>query len=238
MNILNINSDIQKILSDVTIHELTEEEKQEEAKKEAEKLKNRLKAANIPIRYMQANFETLERYGIPLEIEQNYIKVKKYAEEFKEKNKDRMKSSAGQGIILAGSVGRMKTTLAVATLQYILRDGLSGYFISLPELLDTLQEMMDGDKGEFKRYLNKVTNTSLLVLDDIGAEYPTGWVLNKVDAIITRRYNARLPIILTTNMTREELKSRYAARIYDRLKQTSLVITDNSPYSLRKEFKE
>lgn len=237
MEINNINSNIQEILKSVTVHELTEEEKALEAQREEEKYQTRLKAANVPIRYRGATFENLERYGIPLEIEGNYIKVKQYAKDFKKNNEDRMRMTAGQGIIFAGSVGRMKTTMAVAVLQYVLKQGLSGYFISLPELLDTLQEMMDGDKQEFKRYLNKVTNTALLVLDDIGVEYPNNWVLNKVDAIITRRYNARLPIIITTNMNREQLKARYAERIYDRLKQTSLQIIDTTNHSLRKEFK-
>lgn len=236
MEINGINTNIQELLKTISISEPTEEEKEREKRKKEEKMQERLKRANVPTRYLGATFENLERYGIPLEIEENYIKVKKYAEDFKKNNEDLMKPCAGGGIIFSGNVGRMKTTMAIAVLQYVLREGFSGYFISLPELLDTLKEMIEGNKQEFKRFIDKVTNSSLLVLDDIGAEYPNNWVLNKVDAIITRRYNARLPVIITINMNREELKARYAERIYDRLKQTSLQIVDDGNQSLRRNY--
>lgn len=42
--------------------------------------------------------------------------------------------------------------------------------------------------------------TKLLVLDDLGAESTQDWVLNKIDSIITNRYNNKLPILVTTNI--------------------------------------
>ena len=71
-------------------------------------------------------------------------------------------------------------------------------------------------------------SVGLLVIDDMGAEYGTDWVVNKVDSIITHRYNELLPTIITTNLTKEEMKGRYMERVYDRLKQTSLMFSGTS----------
>lgn len=46
-------------------------------------------------------------------------------------------------------------------------------------------------------------------------------MLSKVDSIITERYNKMLPIIVTTNLSKEELAGTYSGRIMDRLRNTS-----------------
>ena len=46
----------------------------------------------------------------------------------------------------------------------------------------------------------------------------------KVDSIITERYNRMLPVIVTTNLTREKLGETYSGRILDRLKSTSKLL--------------
>lgn len=188
----------------------------------------RLEAANIPRRYKLATFENLERWGVPQDIMENYQKAKEYAATFSEQ-KDK-----GCGVLFAGSVGRMKTTLAVSILHEVIKTGYSGYFISMPELMDVLFSESKSGFGEVSRFQSKVENTSLLVLDDFGAEYENNWVINKVDAIITHRYNAMLPVIITTNFNNSEIMGRYAQRVWDRLKQTNLVLLATGK-SLRKE---
>lgn len=54
-----------------------------------------------------------------------------------------------------------------------------------------------------------------------GENTDQSWVLAKVDSIITERYNKMLPIIVTTNLSKEELMGTYSGRIVDRLRNTS-----------------
>lgn len=204
-----------------------EQVKQEE---KTQKTAKRIKQANIPKRYLQATFANLDHWKVPSDIQKRYQIVKGYALDFKA-NKQK-----GSGIIFSGSVGRMKTTMAVAALQEIINQGYSGYFISMPELMDKLVSMSKGNYAEYRRFENAIQTTSLLILDDMGAEYPNDWVLNKVDAIITHRYNAMLPVIITTNLKRPEMQQRYMQRVYDRLKQTSILIVDGGE-SLRVALK-
>lgn len=222
----SIRDDVSNLLRSLQIQsqQLTAEEIQEaeelEKKKETEYLQKKLKQANIPRRFESATFQSIEGRGVPEEIKEHYLLAKRYAYNFVENKKK------GTGLIFSGSVGRMKTTIAVAVLQSVIKQGYSGYFISMPELMDTMLTMSRGDNAEFNRFQAKIKTCSLLVLDDMGAEYSTDWVLNKVDAIITNRYNSLLPVVITTNLRRSDMQERYMQRIYDRLRSTSLLLVD------------
>lgn len=193
-----------------------------------QKFQERLKRCNIMKRFQDANFETLGKIGIPEDIKDNYLKAKQYADSFQSYY------SRGIGIMMMGSVGRMKTTLAIAIAQYIMRHGWSAYFVPMAELLDTMISMSrNPDRSELMRFEEMISNTDLLILDDLGTEYQTNWVTNKVDAIISRRYNRMRPVIITTNLLPENLKDQYAKRLYDRLKGTSILMVSGGD-SLRK----
>lgn len=193
-----------------------------------QKFQERLKRCNIMKRFQDANFETLDKIGIPEDIKDNYLKAKQYADSFQSYY------SRGIGIMMMGSVGRMKTTLAIAIAQYIMRHGWSAYFVPMAELLDTMISMSrNPDRSELMRFEEMISNTDLLILDDLGTEYQTNWVTNKVDAIISRRYNRMRPVIITTNLLPENLKDQYAKRLYDRLKGTSILMVSGGD-SLRK----
>ena len=107
----------------------------------------------------------------------------------------------------------------------------------MPELLDKLVSFTKGDSKGRADFENKIRSVSLLVLDDMGAEYQNDWVLNKVDAIITHRYNEMLPIIITTNLRLKEIKQSYMLRVYDRLKQTSVHIYANDVNGESKSYR-
>ena len=154
------------------------------------------------------------------EIRKEFDRVKNYAAHFHDYEKK------GIGLILIGPVGTMKTSLAVAVGQNLLKRGKSVMFIPMAELFDNLIRMSrQKDPTEFMRFENRLKETSLLILDDLGTEYPGDWIRNKVDAIISYRYNNLKPICITTNLLPGELESRYRERVYDRLKGSSIVVS-------------
>lgn len=59
----------------------------------------------------------------------------------------------------------------------------------------------------------------LLVLDDLGAEKPTDWTRERLFEIIDHRYNEELPLIITTNLTPDEMISDLGERICDRIRE-------------------
>lgn len=181
--------------------------------------KGELELRGIFKRYQNITFNEIERIGVPKQVINEYKTIKKYSSEILKNIEE------GNGLILKGKVGTMKSTFAIAILrEYINKHDGSGLFVSMTSMLDNLFSMKAKNKEEFERYEDKLRKTKLLILDDLGSEYHQEWVLSKVDSIITDRYNKMLPIIVTTNLSASELKGKYAERIIDRLRSTSLQI--------------
>ena len=186
------------------------------------KWRSNLENCGIYRRFQNVTFEAIERRGLPDDkvIRDNYAKVKEYAANLEEN------ISRGYGLILTGGFGTMKTTLAVAVLRAHIDAGRMGMFVPMCSLMDNLFTMRDLSREEWARYEKRIRSTHLLVLDDLGSEdTDKSWVRAKADSIITERYNKMLPIIVTTNLTQEELLSTYSGRIVDRLRNTSLYLT-------------
>lgn len=68
--------------------------------------------------------------------------------------------------------------------------------------------------------IQQLQQAPLIVLDDLGAELTSDWLLTKVDAIIAERYNRRRATIITTNLGSAGMRRRYTDRIIDRLRGT------------------
>ncbi len=69
-------------------------------------------------------------------------------------------------------------------------------------------------------YISSLCSFPLLILDDFGMERGTEYGLEQVYNVIDSRYRSRKPLIVTTNLTLEELQNpedTAHARIYDRL---------------------
>ena len=179
----------------------------------------RLASCGIHARYRHCTFEALAEGGLPYAVREQYEVVRSYAAAFDQHLAD------GTGLILRGPVGTMKTSLAVAVIQHLLTVGRSGYFITMPSLVDTIFTLKEQSTEEWLRFEDRLRNTPLLVLDDMGAEYATGWVTTKIDAIISERYNRCRPVIVTTNLTSESLNNTYTERVLDRLHSTCQVLT-------------
>ncbi len=215
-----------RIIADVRA--LGVETSAEPEKKPPPDLTDKFEKCGIPPRYRKASFEALGRDGCPEDVRELAVEAYQYAKNLEEN------LARGKGLLFFGEVGRMKTTLAVCIAREAIEQGKTVYFISMPELLDKLITMSKNkDSQELLRFQHKIEDVPLLILDDFGAEYPNDWVLNKVDSVITHRYNYEVSTIITTNMLPGEIKARYVQRVYDRLRSTNKAL-GTSGDSLRK----
>jgi len=101
-----------------------------------------------------------------------------------------------------------------------------------PSMLDNIFTLKAQGLDKWAKFEQQIRETPLLVLDDLGAEHTEGWVLTKVDAIIAERYNRCRSVIVTTNLSAEQLRGVYAERVIDRLRST-LKVVNFSGQSLR-----
>ena len=121
-----------------------------------------------------------------------------------------------QGLLFYGGVGTGKTFAAACIANHLLNQRMPVIMTSFVKLLESMQGFSEDDSALIAR-LNRA---KLLIIDDLGAERSTDYALEKVYDIVDSRYRAKLPIILTTNLSMTELKEstdiRYT-RIYDRI---------------------
>ena len=121
-----------------------------------------------------------------------------------------------QGLLFYGDVGTGKTFAAACIANYLLERRVPVVMTSFVKLLDSMRSFRDEDEST----IAKLNKAKLLVIDDLGAERGTDTALEKVYNIVDSRYRAERPIILTTNLSMEEMKEnldiRYT-RIYDRI---------------------
>jgi len=96
-------------------------------------------------------------------------------------------------------------------------------FVPLPDLLEKLRKSYY-DEGFYPLFFEDHINADLLVLDDIGAEQVTDWVLEKIYQLVNHRYEFLLPTIFTSNLTGKELANRLGDRIVSRIEQMSMAV--------------
>ena len=126
-------------------------------------------------------------------------------------------------IIFSGGYGAGKTHLAVGIAIECLRRDLSVFFTSVPDLLDHLRGTFNPRSHiDYDELFEQIKTAPLLILDDLGVEHSTAWAEEKLYQIIVHRHEARLPTVITTGLTDDELEER-RPRMGSRLKDSAVV---------------
>jgi DNA replication protein DnaC len=115
-----------------------------------------------------------------------------------------------------GGYGSGKTHLAAAIAHHQQQMGVNVTFVTVPDLLDYLRLTYSPSAPvSFDQRFQLVRNAPLLVLDDLGTENATPWAKEKLFQILDHRYVSRLPTVITTAKTVEQIDSRVASRLAD-----------------------
>ncbi len=119
-------------------------------------------------------------------------------------------------LMFTGGYGVGKTHLAAAIANYQAMRGYPAMFVVVPDLLDHLRAAFSPDaRTSFDQRFEEVRTAALLVLDDLGTESATPWAREKLYQIINHRYVAKLPTVITSSVSPDDLDPRIRTRILD-----------------------
>lgn len=182
-----------------------EEEEKRKAKELEEKAKELRKMGFPDAEMSRFTFENDDRSN-------EYISdvAKRYADNFT------TMYSKHKGLLLFGTVGTGKTYIAACIANALIDRGYTCLVTNFARLTNTINGMYDGKQ----EYIDGLDRFSLLVIDDLASERDTEYMNEIVTNIIDARYRSGKPMIVTTNLTSEELKNPRDVRkqrIYSRL---------------------
>lgn len=188
--------------------------KEKAAHKKSSRLQSDSGLAKLQRSMTFENFDW-KRVNLPPEQRENLKEAFRIALEF-------AKSPEGW-IVFMGETGCGKTHLAAAIANYCLASGKRVLFVVVPDFLDHLRSTFRPDSAvSYDEVFEAVRNAPLLVLDDFGEQSTTPWAREKLYQIINYRYNERLPTLITTWYSLDDIHEKVEPAIASRLVDPTL----------------
>ena len=200
----------------------TERIEQERAKQErAERLRyvERLKVASLlGERYKTVAFDETD-ISDP-EFEKIHRRCKKYCDVADQVLKQ------GIGIYIWGPKGTGKTHLTACIANELMANYYTVLYTNFTEISKTIRGSFGNKRESESEFIDKLASIDFLFIDDFGTELVTKdgedlWLQEKIFEVVNKRYNAKKPIILTSNYSLPEmLKERgLADKTVDRINE-------------------
>ena len=205
-------------------------DKEEAAKKRAErydKVMDLKRSSIVDDKFLDSNFTTC----VICKDNVSQIQLcKRYAERFDELYKK------NQGLLLYGNVGTGKSHIAACICNRLMHRLTPVFATSFVKLLEENPKNVD-----VPYIISKMGKADLVLFDDLGAERNTSYALEMVYNLIDSRYRQRKPMIVTTNLSIDEMQNvqdiRYR-RIYDRVLECCYpVLFDGQSFRMKEAAK-
>ncbi len=126
-------------------------------------------------------------------------------------------SQMGRSLLLYGNVGTGKTRLATSIVKGW--EGV-GYYITAREYTRLIRSTYSGASKETEQdVIDRFTDYSVLVIDEIGKQFSTDNERFAIFDIINSRYNEMKPTVLVSNMSIGDIEEFLGKATVDRIKE-------------------
>lgn len=122
----------------------------------------------------------------------------------------------GKGLLFYGPVGTGKSHIAACIANEVINEGYLVRMTNISTMVNELQASFDG-RAE---YIYNLQKYDLLIVDDLGIERSSEYMSEQVFNIIDSRISSGLPMIVTTNLSIEEMPNAPSIdnrRVYQRI---------------------
>ena len=162
-----------------------------------------------------SNKSDKKNYGIDNSPLENIEKIKKISMSFC----DNIDSKEQKNLLFIGNTGLGKTFLSNCIANEVIKKGKTVVYQTAPILMDKILEYkFSNDKtGIQKDQYNKIFNVDLLIIDDLGTETMNNNKFTELFNIINTRLLQNKKMIISTNLTLNELYKEYDERVVSRL---------------------
>jgi len=179
--------------------------------------------------YSQTNIPKKYQYDRQITPSKKDVEAYKQLNAWKEDVVNKVESGENLFIWSTGT-GNGKTTWATKIANYFIRKSVFKkeienlvVYVNVPTFLEQLRASYDQKLPEVDLLKERLLNAKLAILDDIGAEKSSAWVVERLYEIINYRDNEMLSTIYTSNVSIQDLEDRLDKRITSRIKNSTQI---------------
>ena len=141
-------------------------------------------------------------------MERNFQSIRRYALTF---------TTNSDNLLFVGGTGLGKTFLAACVARTVADRGYSVAYETAAHLFAKLEQAKFSPSEESRREAAKLQECDLLIVDDLGTEMPGQFVTAALYSLLNDRLLAGKPMLITTNLSSEEMSRRYSPQIASRI---------------------
>lgn len=143
-------------------------------------------------------------------------------------------------LVFLGAPGVGKTYFCAALIPWIFKKVPSFRYWNEREFLSRIRSSISGSiKGDYIGEIRHLLDYEFWMLDDLGSSGFNEWRREVLLDTIDERYESQLPTVITSNLTREEIKTGLGSRCYSRLfaKENMIIEMHDAPDLRNMEIK-
>ncbi len=127
-------------------------------------------------------------------------------------------------LLFVGGTGLGKTFLSACIARAVADRGCSVVYESAGHLFSKLEQAKFSPSEDTRRETSRFNDCDLLILDDLGTEMPSQFTTSALYTLLNDRILENKPMVISTNLTIDELSRRYSPQIASRLNGNFLLL--------------
>lgn len=147
-----------------------------------------------------------------------HFEIMKHNKEFLQNYALSFAPQSSKGILMIGGTGLGKTHMSSAVAKCVIEKGFDVFYTGAIDMLSQFEynrfRNYSSDENEM---INRYFDCDLLIVDDLGTELTNQFSVSTLYNLINVRLSRKKPMIISTNLSKDEIKKRYTDRITSRI---------------------